>query len=61
MRSIRALHRKINRNADRISRELSNQTNRIKEEIARQLFQEEGYYEVANEYDQEVQKALKIR
>ncbi len=34
---------------------------RIKEEIARQLFQEEGYYEVANEYDQEVQKALKIR
>jgi predicted O-methyltransferase YrrM len=34
VRSIRALHRKVNRNADRVSRELSGQTARIKDEIA---------------------------
>ena len=34
---------------------------RIKEEIARQLFQEEGYYQVANEFDEEVQKALNVK
>lgn len=33
VRSIRALHRKVNRNADRVSRELSGQTARIKDEI----------------------------
>ena len=42
VRSIRALHRKINRNADRISRELSNQTNRIKEEIGHAYHQVEA-------------------
>lgn len=34
IRSTRALHRKINRNADRVSKELSGQTGRIKGEIA---------------------------
>jgi predicted O-methyltransferase YrrM len=34
VRSTRALHRKINRNADRVSKELSSQTGRIKSEIA---------------------------
>lgn len=33
IRSLRALHRKINRNAARVSRELTGQTSRIKEEI----------------------------
>ena len=42
VRSIRALHRKINRNSDRISRELSNQTNRIKEEIGHAYHQVEA-------------------
>jgi predicted O-methyltransferase YrrM len=34
VRSIRALHRKVNRNADRVSKELSGQTGRIKSELA---------------------------
>ena len=34
VRSTRALHRKVNRNADRVSKELSGQTGRIKSEIA---------------------------
>ena len=34
VRSIRALHRKVNRNADRVSKELSGQTRRIKSELA---------------------------
>jgi len=34
VRSTRALHRKVNRNADRVSKELSSQTGRIKNEIA---------------------------
>jgi predicted O-methyltransferase YrrM len=34
VRSTRALHRKVNRNADRVSKELSSQTGRIKSEIA---------------------------
>jgi len=34
VRSNRALHRKLNRNADRVSKELSGQTGRIKSEIA---------------------------
>lgn len=34
VRSTRALHRKVNRNADRMSKELSSQTGRIKNEIA---------------------------
>ena len=34
VRSIRALHRKVNRNADRVSKELSGQTGRIKNELA---------------------------
>jgi len=34
VRSTRALHRKVNRNADRVSKELSGQTGRIKNEIA---------------------------
>jgi hypothetical protein len=34
VRSIRALHRKVNRNADRVSKELSGQTGRIKGELA---------------------------
>jgi len=34
VRSIRALHRKVNRNADRLSKELSGQTGRIKKELA---------------------------
>ena len=42
VKSIRALHRKINRNSDRISRELSNQTNRIKEEIGHAYHQVEA-------------------
>jgi predicted O-methyltransferase YrrM len=42
VRSIRALHRKINRNSDRISRELSSQTNRIKEEIGHVYHQVEA-------------------
>jgi predicted O-methyltransferase YrrM len=33
IRSIRALHRKLNRNADRVSKELSGQTGRIKSEL----------------------------
>jgi predicted O-methyltransferase YrrM len=33
VRSIRALHRKVNRNADRISKELTAQTGRIKSEL----------------------------
>ena len=33
VRSIRALHRKENRNADRISKELTAQTGRIKSEL----------------------------
>ena len=33
VRSIRALHRKVNRNADRVSKELSGQTGRIKSEL----------------------------
>ena len=42
IRSIRALHRKVNRNADRISRELSSQTARIKEEIGHAYHQVEA-------------------
>ena len=34
VRSIRALHRKVNRNADRVSKELSAQTGRFKTELA---------------------------
>ena len=34
IRSMRALHRKMNRNADRVSKELSGQTGRIKSELA---------------------------
>jgi predicted O-methyltransferase YrrM len=34
VKSMRALHRKINRNADRVSKELSGQTGRIKSELA---------------------------
>jgi len=34
VRSNRALHRKVNRNADRVSKELSGQTGRIKSELA---------------------------
>ena len=34
VRSTRALHRKVNRNADRVTKELSGQTGRIKNEIA---------------------------
>lgn len=34
VRSIRALHRKVNRNADRVSKELVGQTGRIKSDIA---------------------------
>ena len=34
VRSIRTLHRKVNRNADRVSKELSGQTGRIKSELA---------------------------
>jgi len=34
VRSVRSLHRKSNRNADRVSKELSSQTGRIKNEIA---------------------------
>lgn len=34
VRSIRALHRKVNRNADRVSKEISGQTGRIKSELA---------------------------
>ena len=33
VRSIRALHRKVNRNADRVSKELASQTGRIKTEL----------------------------
>ena len=33
IRSIRVLHRKVNRNADRVSKELSGQTGRIKSEL----------------------------
>jgi predicted O-methyltransferase YrrM len=33
VRSIRALHRKVNRNADRVSKEISGQTGRIKNEL----------------------------
>jgi predicted O-methyltransferase YrrM len=42
LRSIRALHRKMNRNIDRVSRELSAQTSRIKEEIAHAYHQVEA-------------------
>jgi predicted O-methyltransferase YrrM len=42
VRSLRALHRKINRNADRVSRELSGQTSRIKEEIGHAYHQVEA-------------------
>lgn len=42
VRSVRALHRKINRNADRVSRELSGQTSRIKEEIGNAYHQVEA-------------------
>ena len=42
IRSIRALHRKVNRNADRMSRELSSQTARIKEEIGHAYHQVEA-------------------
>ena len=41
-RSLRALHRKINRNADRVSRELAGQTSRIKEEIGHAYHQVEA-------------------
>jgi predicted O-methyltransferase YrrM len=42
VRSLRALHRKINRNADRISRELAGQTSRIKDEIGHAYHQVEA-------------------
>lgn len=42
IRSLRALHRKINRNADRVSRELTGQTSRIKEEIGNAYHQVEA-------------------
>jgi len=42
VRSVRALHRKINRNTDRVSRELSGQTSRIKEEIGNSYHQVEA-------------------
>jgi predicted O-methyltransferase YrrM len=42
LRSLRALHRKINRNADRVSRELAGQTSRIKEEIGHVYHQVEA-------------------
>lgn len=42
VRSVRALHRKVNRNADRVSRELLGQTSRIKEEIGNAYHQVEA-------------------
>jgi predicted O-methyltransferase YrrM len=42
VRSVRALHRKLNRNADRVSRELTGQTSRIKEEIGNSYHQVEA-------------------
>lgn len=42
IRSIRALHRKLNRNADRTSRELTTQTSRIKDEIGNAYHQVEA-------------------
>ena len=42
VRSLRALHRKMNRNADRVSRELSGQMSRIKDEIGHTYHQVEA-------------------
>ncbi len=43
VRSLRALHRKVNRNADRVTKELASQTGRIKSELGDVYHQFEAF------------------
>ena len=51
-------HVKFDKNAFNHCKKVMAET--LKAEIARQLWEEQGYFEVMNGYDNEVQRALKV-